>query len=370
MDRRKLLILAGAAGAAMSSPALADPEPPVSARAQALYRRALVLDANLSPPLGDGKLPLPASALEITRSSGVTVCKTTLGGFDEKFEDTVAEIAFCQQVIELYPDLFMQVRKADDFARAKREGKVGVIFSFEGAAMLEDKLDRFDLFRDLGVRVMQLSYNKTSPFGAGVLAPVEQSGLTDLGRQAVDRMNTLGIAIDLSHASRKMTGEVIALSKKPVVMTHGGCAAVYDHPRNKTDEQLKALADKGGTFGIYDLPYLAASPKQPDVDDYMAHMTHALKVCGEDHVGIGSDQGMEPFDNSPAAMAAFQKDTEARKAAGVAAPGEDRPPYVVGLNTPRRCEVICDALLKRGYPERVAEKVLGLNFARAFSDIW
>ena len=371
MDRRQLLIAAGAAGlSATASVAFADTaEPPVSAKARALYRRALVLDANLSPPL-DGKFPLSKATLDIVRQSGVTLCKTTLGGFDNGFEDTLGDIAVCQQAIELYADLFMQVRKAEEFALAKRTGRVGIIFSFEGVGMLEGKLDRIELFRDLGVRVMQLSYNKTSPFGAGVMAPVEQSGLTDLGKQAIDKMNALGVAVDLSHASRRMTGEAIAQSKKPVLITHGGCAAVYDHPRNKTDEQLKAVADKGGTVGIYDLPYLAASPHQPTVDDYMAHMTHALKICGEDHVGIGSDQSMAPFDDSAEAMAAFQQDVENRKKAGVSAPGEDRPPYVVGLNNPRRCEVICDALLKGGYSERVAEKVLGLNFVRALTEIW
>ena len=371
MDRRQLLILAGAAGAsATAHAAFAETgEPPVSGKAQALYRRALVLDANLSPPF-DGKFPLSKATLDIVRQSGVTICKTTLGGFDNGFEDTLGDIAVCQQAIELYPDLFMQVRKAEELALAKKTGRVGIIFSFEGVGMLEGKLDRIELLRDLGVRVMQLSYNKTSPFGAGVMAPVEQSGLTDLGRQAVDKMNTLGVAVDLSHASRRMTTEVIALSKKPVLITHGGCAEIYDHPRNKTDEQLKAVADKGGAVGIYDLPYLAASPHQPTVDDYMAHMTHALKICGEDHVGIGSDQSMAPFDDSPQGMADFQKDVEARKKAGVSAPGEDRPTYVVGMNTPRRCEVICDALLKRGYSERVTEKVLGLNFARALTEIW
>ncbi|HEX4741350.1 MAG TPA: membrane dipeptidase, partial [Caulobacteraceae bacterium] len=113
-----------------------------------------------------------------------------------------------------------------------------------------------------------------------------------------------------------------------------------------------------------------ASPRQPDLDDYLAHMLHALKVCGEDHVGVGSDQGLEPFDTSPAGMAAFKKSEEQRIKAGIAAPGEDRPTYVVGLNTPLRSLVIADALLKRGLSERVVEKILGANFARAFKEIW
>ena len=102
----------------------------------------------------------------------------------------------------------------------------------------------------------------------------------------------------------------------------------------------------------------------------MTHMVHALSVCGEDHVGIGSDSQVAPWDTSPKALAAFNKEQEHRRNSGLAAPGEDRPPYVVGLNTPRRCEVIADALLKRGYSARVTEKVLGLNFTDALGRIW
>jgi len=241
--------------------------------------------------------------------------------------------------------------------------------SFESADMLGDKLDNFETFRNLGVRVMQFSYNKKSPFGAGVMAP-DGGGLTPLGRQAADKMNQLGIAIDVSHANAATTADALAISKKPVIITHAGCSAVHAHPRNKTDEQLKALADKGGVMGIYDLPYLSASPKQPTVDDYMAHMERALKVMGEDHVGVGSDAGLQPFDTSPKGMAEFNKEEEQRQKSGLAAPEEDRPTYAIGLNIPRRIEVIADQLLKRGYSVRVTEKVIGGNFVRVFGEIW
>jgi len=122
--------------------------------------------------------------------------------------------------------------------------------------------------------------------------------------------------------------------------------------------------------GIFDLPYLTASPKQPALEDYLAHLEHALKVAGEDHVGIGSDVGIQPLDLSEKGMAEIRKDLEERRTAGLSAPEEDRPPYVVGLNTPRRIEVIADGLLKRGYPPGVIEKVVGANFARVFADIW
>src|SRR5262249_60017491 len=130
------------------------------------------------------------------------------------------------------------------------------------------------------------------------------------------------------------------LSSTPPVMTHAGCAAIHAHPRNKTDEQLRALAAKGGVVGIYDLPYLSASPHQPTVDDYMAHLQHALGVVGEDHVGIGSDVGIEPFETSPAGMAEVHRELEERRAAGRSAPEGDRPDEVRRRRGPRRIGIL------------------------------
>jgi membrane dipeptidase len=355
-----------AASAALPSAVLA--ENGISADASALYARALVFDANLIPPIQD-KFPFPKKLLDLARESGVTAMKTTLGGIDEKFEDTVDEIAFVQSLIEEYPDVYMQVRRHADFSAAKRAKRIGILLSFEAPTMLEDKLDRIELFRGLGVRIMQLTYNKASPFGTGVMGDA-RAGLTPLGRKAVAKMNEQGVAIDLSHSNEITSFGVLDVSKRPALITHAGCDAVYAHPRNKSDSLLRVIAQKGGVVGIYDLPYLTASPKQPTLDDYMAHMTHALGVCGEDHVGIGSDSQLGLFDTSPRAMAEYKKAQEHRQKTGLAAPGEDRLPYVIGLNTPRRSEVIADALLKRGYSARVAEKVLGLNFVSALERIW
>lgn len=371
MNRRDVLatMAATAALATVSPRAFADDsDAGVSAAARALYKRALVFDANLNPPL-QGTFPFPQAMLDMMRQSGVTAMKTSLGGFDENFEDTTAEIAFFQLIIEKYPDVYLQIRKHADFARAKSEGKTGILFSFETITPLDGKPERIETFRDLGVRVMQLTYNVASPFGMGCLGDAN-SGLTDLGRKAIDAMNTQGVTLDLSHSNEKTSFESLKATKKTAIITHAGCAAVHPHPRHKSDALLRALAQQGGVIGIYDLCYLTASPKQPTLDDYMAHMTHALKVCGEDHVGIGSDSSLAAWDTSPEAMAAYNKNEEARHKAGVAAPEEDRPLYVEGLNTPMRSEIIADALLKRGYSERVAEKVLGLNFANALKNSW
>jgi len=374
MNRREFSqILAGVAALGAVDPAVraaasAVEEPQgVSDATRQLYASSLILDCNSSPPVE--RLPLTQADLELVRGSGVNIIKLTLGGINDDFAHTVGSIAQVQQLIELHPQYFTAVRNAADMARAQHERRLGIILSFESVEMLGGQLSSFEVFRNLGVRVMQLSYNRTSPFAAGVMAP-KGGGLTALGHEAVREMNRLGVAIDVSHANPATTADVLASSSRPAVMTHAGCAALHVHPRNKTDEQLRALAAKGGVVGIYDLPYLTPSPRQPTVDDYMAHLAHALEVAGEDHVGIGSDVGIAPLDTSPSGMADTERELKERRAAGLSAPEEDRPPYVIGLNTPRRLEIIADRLLKRGYSAAVTEKVLGANFARVLTQIW
>ncbi|MFC5740787.1 dipeptidase [Dyella tabacisoli] len=376
--RRKFLSLSGKAllAAAMSPVAISgeagrQPSPasvPPPTLGDHLYRDALVLDGNSTPSIGQLCCNEQTKAdLAVVRDCGITALKTTLGGFQGSFEEAVNDIADAQNLIERYPDLFIKVARHDDLGRAKREKKVALIFSFEAATMLGDKLDRIELFRKLGVLVMQLSYNHKSPLGCGCLDG-DSDGVTKLGREAIAKMNALGVALDLSHANTATTADGIALSTKPVLISHAGCRAVFSHPRNKDDREMKALADKGGVMGIYMLPFLTEDTRQPMLEDYMRHMTHALNVCGEDHVGMGTDTNVfEVTESDLKAMAAY---TQERIKKGVAAPGENRPLYIPDLNTPRKLERVADALLSHGYSARVAEKVLGLNFSRVFNDIW
>jgi membrane dipeptidase len=343
-------------------------EPKVSAEAAKLCRESFILDCNALASIG--RLRSQDHQDEIAagiRESGLIVVKATLGGATGDFAMAVADIASADHLIEKKPDIFLQIRTTADFDRARNEKKLGVIYSFESANMLEDKIERVELFRGLGVRVMQLTYNRRTPFGVGCLDG-ETEGLTDLGRQAIAKMNELGVALDLSHSNTQTTADGIATSTKPPLITHAGCRAVYQHPRNKEDRELKALADKGGVLGVYMLPYLTASPKQPMLDDYLQHLEHALKVCGEDHVGVGSDVPFFRVDDAD--LAEMKQAAEKRKADGIAAPGEDRPTYIPDVNTPRKMELIADALLKRGHKAAAVEKILGNNFKRVFGEIW
>ncbi|MGA9340816.1 MAG: membrane dipeptidase [Rhodanobacteraceae bacterium] len=330
-----------------------------------VYRNAFVLDCNTLASIGvefDDK-----ASLDALRESGLSALKSTLGGANGTFEATVADIAAAQSLIDKNPDLFLKVVRHDDLDRAKPANKIAVIFSFEAASMLEDKLARIDLFRELDVLVMQLTYNHKTPFGCGCLDG-ETDGVTDLGRKAIAKMNGIGVALDLSHANTQTTRDGIAITAKPPVITHAGCRAVFNHPRNKTDRDMKALADKGGVMGIYMLPFLTPDTRQPQLADYTSHMLHALDVCGEDHVGIGTDTAF--FTVTDSDLKAMEKDEAERRKSGVNAPGENRPPYIPDINTPRKLESVAAALLKHGYSARVTDKVLGLNFSRVFKEIW
>jgi membrane dipeptidase len=340
---------------------------PVSKEAAEIYRRALVLDCNTLAGLNYADFKQSPEDENKIHSSGVNVVKATLGGAAGNFEAAIKDIAAANELMEKAPDFFMKVRAIGDLDRAKPENKMAVIYSFEAVAMLEDKIERIEIFRNLGVRVMQLSYNHKSPFAVGCLDG-ETPGLTDLGRKAVAKMNEIGVALDLSHSNTQSTADGIAVSKKPPIISHAGCRAVHMHPRNKEDREMKALAEKGGVMGIYMLPYLTESPKQPMLDDYMQHMEHALKIMGEDHVGIGSDVPFTAVDDHT--LEEMKKEMDERKKMGVAAPGEDRPPYIPDLNSERKMERIADALLKRGYKSAAVEKILGGNFKRVFGEIW
>jgi membrane dipeptidase len=331
-----------------------------------LYKNAIVIDS-LCAPFTDTDTPPTADVLASVRQSGITAINFTVS--QPGFEDTVGSVAWVEALVEKHPEAFLIVRQARDIDRAKREAKIGILLGFQYTAFLEENGDRFATFRQLGVRIMQITYNKRSIFGDGCLEP-GNGGLSMAGKAAVKTMNDLGIAIDLSHSGYRTTSEGISESKRPVLISHSGCAALYAHPRNKPDEILRQLADRGGYFGVYLMPYVVASPTVPTRDHVLDHVMHAIKVCGADHVGIGSDGAIQKTVLTAEQTAAFDKDIANRKKLGIGAPGEDRYPYVPDLNGPDHMEVIAAELGKRGVTGAVIEKVMGANFQRVIGEIW
>jgi len=332
----------------------------------ALYKNAIVIDS-LCAPLVDMDAPPTADTLAAVRQSGISAINFTVS--DPTFEGTVGNIAAVEALVERHPDAFMLVRQHSDIARAKRESRIGILPGFQYTAFLEENPERIEIFRRLGVRIMQLTYNNRSIFGDGCLEP-GNAGLSKTGIAAVKKMNDLGVAVDLSHSGYRTTSEGIAESVKPVLITHSGCAAVYPHPRSKPDEILRSLADRGGYFGVYLMPYVVASPTVPTREHVLDHLVHAINVCGADHVGIGSDGSIQKTVLTAEQKASFDQDIARRKKLGIGAPGEDRYPYVPDLNGPDHMEIIATELAKRGQPASVIEKVLGANFQRVIGEIW
>src|SRR6185503_1293977 len=213
------------------------------------------------------------------------------------FDETIGNIAYWDREIAAHPDLLMKITRGAQLDEAKRAGRLGIIYGFQDTTMYGENLDRFDMFHNFGVRIVQLTYNRRNLMGDGCLE-TGNAGLSKLGRDMVARMNERGVLLDLSHCGQRTTCEGLEASTKPVAITHAGCAAVTESPRNKRDDELRLLADRGGVIGIYVMPYLRASG-QVMAEDVIKHLEYAIKICGEDHVGIGTDGTISGVDVTP-----------------------------------------------------------------------
>jgi membrane dipeptidase len=368
IDRRKFLISSGNGLLAATVASLA-PCYLAAASAEdlnAAYANAIIIDT-LCAPVNAERFPISQKSLDDARQSGITAVNFTVS--EPSFEDTVSRVAFARALADRYPSNFLIVTQHSDIVRAKQENKIGILLGFQHASCFDSDLARLETFRNLGVRIMQLSYNKRSLLGDGCLEP-DNLGLSSAGRKAVATMNELGIAVDLSHSGQTTTRDAIAASKKPILISHAGCAAIHAHPRNKDDETLRQLVQRGGYFGVYLMPYLSASPNVPTKEDVLNHLERAINICGADHVGIGSDGSIQSLELTDDQRKAFAEDMAQRKKSGIAAPEEDRLPYVPELSSCMRMREIAEALRKRNVPWATVEKILGANFQRTIAEIW
>ncbi len=341
------------------------------------YADAIVIDGCTSPGNSASDFPKPLTDAEVAdvRRSGLTCLCITVGGVanespDAAFVQVVSEISYWETQIDRHPDVLTRIRSAADVDAAKRQGRTGLCYAFQDGISFQTDLTRLEVFHRLGVRVIQPTYNRRNLLGDGCLEP-DNAGLSKTGVEAIERLNALGILVDLSHCGRKTASDALRVSTKPVVFSHTGCAAVAEHPRNRTDAELRAMADKGGVAGIYFMPYLRVG-FQPTAADVIRHLEHAVNVAGEDHVAIGSDGGISAEVVDEAFKKNFAEITRARAEAGIAAPGETETGYLFAadLNTPRRLETLADQLAARGWSDARIEKVLGLNLRRVFAAAW
>lgn len=336
------------------------------------YEKAIVIDFLASPgPFNTSErfTTLSPEMVANAVASGITGINLTVGG-GGTVEENFGRIAMWEREIAAHPESLMKVKTLADLQLAKQQKKLGIIYGFQDASVIGSDLLRVQLFKSFGVQIIQLTYNVRNLIGDGCLEPAN-AGLSQLGRNLVQELNDKRIIVDLSHCGQQTTADGIRESKAPVAITHSGCWAVAQRPRNKRDEELKAMANKGGVIGIYLMPFLTMGMQTSDTD-VVRHIEHALNVCGEDHVGIGSDLSINPHNVTEAYKKAHADFVAGRQRQGIAAPGEDPNVYmfVPELNAPNRMELIAEKLIKKGHPEARVEKIIGGNFARLLKDVW
>jgi membrane dipeptidase len=373
LTRRNFLELTSATGvAALTAPGLL-----AAPSARELYDSGIVIDGMGFPggrQQGETSL-LNALELEDIAVSGLTAAHFTVGAVGtmpalEALAKIVTSVAEWEGQIAAHPELLQRVRKVSDIDTAKASGRTGLVYGLQDGVAFEDDVSRLKTLWQLGIRVIQPTYNRRNLLGDGCMEPAN-AGLSRNGLDAIGQMNELGILVDLSHCGRQTTADAIAASSRPVSFTHTGCYSLAEHPRHRTDAEIRAVAETGGVIGIFIMPYLSKG-LQPTAADVIAHLEHALNVAGEDHVSLGTDGTVSPQALTPEFIEEFRKTTLMRKELGIAAPFETEEGYLFAndLNTPRRFETLAELLLERGHSARVVEKILGGNLLRVFADTW
>jgi membrane dipeptidase len=298
---------------------------------------------------------------EEMNNGGVTAANCTCSVW-ENFKATMDNIARWKQMFLQNDDILLQVITVADINKAKQMGKTGIILGFQNVSAFEDRLGYIQLFKELGVGIAQMAYNTYNLVGAGCYES-KDGGLTDFGYEVVAEMNRVGIMCDLSHVGAQTSEDVIKYSGKPVCYSHCLPAGLKEHPRNKSDEQLKFIADHGGFIGVTMFPAFLEKGTGATVDDYVAAIDYVINLVGEECVGIGTDftqdYGQDFFD-----WLTHDKGT-ARKLTDF---GPVKNPE--GIRTIGEFPTLTQAMVKAGWAEDKIRKVMGANWVRVLKEVW
>lgn len=266
-----------------------------------------------------------------------------------------------------HQDLIIRAETIEDIYRAKKEGKIALVSSIESATQIENEIDRVDVLYGFGVRVMGIAYSEANSLGSG-LKEKNDSGLTAFGHRVVERMNKLGMTIDVSHCGDQTSRDVIEASSKPIFMTHVGARALWNINRLKPDDVIKACAEKGGVIGIEAAPHTTLTEKHREhsIESVMEHFEYTANLVGIDHVAFGLDT---LYGDHVGLHHAFA-DALSIEAAH-SGPKFDEVPYVKGLENPTEAyQNVVRWLVKHGYSSEDIVKVMGGNIVRVLKETW
>lgn len=293
-----------------------------------------------------------------------TAMITSRGGW--KWDDIVYDLGMRLSDIA-HQEMVLHCKTTEDIVNAKRNGQIAFIVSIEGAAMIENELDRIDILYGLGVRCLGIAYSEGNQLGGGLKEP-RDGGLTTFGRQAVRRMNKLGIAIDVSHSGDQTSLDTIEVSDKPIFITHAGARALWNSNRLKPDDVIRACAAKGGVIGIEAAPHTTLTERHPrhSIESFMEHFEYCANLVGIDHVAFGPDVLFGDHVGLHDAL------TEALSiGASRGHLSYEKVPYVDGIESPAEAfPNIVRWLVKHGYSDGDIAKVTGGNIMRVLKEAW
>ncbi|MEA2603622.1 MAG: rane dipeptidase [Acidobacteriota bacterium] len=335
----------------------ADTRSEHSARAVELVGRSMVIDMLGLLTLDWPKLyawqrdpgAFGVSDLQKLRSSGVRVFHPAVDPNDPRAYDAALDwMAGWDRLLTRRADSFLRIEGARDLEQVRTGSKLGILVGFQSSDHFRTT-DDVAHFYGMGQRVSQLTYNARNRLGCGCLE-AQDTGLTEFGAQVVTAMNRAGMVVDISHCSERTSLDAVAVSSKPVLVTHSNCRALVANPRCKSDTVLRALASRGGVMGITAVAAFVSPRRWATVNDLLDHFDHVARTVGIEHVGIGSDvdvDAADPATGRPLARYAVQ-----------------------GLDPARRVFDLAEGLVRRGYTDRAIELILGGNFQRVLGEIW
>jgi membrane dipeptidase len=328
----------------------------ISPEAWKVHSEAIVIDGLNISRWGD------ETVYRHLREGGISAINASVAVW-EGTKQTLQNIGRFYKDFQTYSSYIRPVRSISDIYAAKKEGKTGVILGFQNTSPIEEELDLVEVFYNLGVRVIQITYNDLNFVGAGCYER-NDVGLSQFGVEVVKEMNRLGMVVDLSHVGYKTTMDAIEVSSKPVWFSHANPMALKEHCRNKTDEQVKFLVSKGGLVGVNIFPPFLKKGYDSTLEDVIDVFDHWVQVAGIDHVSVGLDftenQSEEWF---RWLMSGKRKDSPVY-------PLELPLKLPKGISRADEMPNLTEALLKRKYSEESVKKIMGQNVIRLFEKVW
>ena len=378
MNRRNLLSAAAkcAAGAAMINlgryKLFAAGAQTYSSRAVDLVQRSTVIDMLaplwISPSLTQKFLGNPdnftAADFAPYKQSGINVFHIAVGtGGPDAYLETLQFLSGYNNFLARHDNWFERVETRDRLDGIKASGKVGVLLGVQNSEHFR-KLDDVDYFYGIGQRVSQLTYNARNLLGNGSTER-RDDGLSDFGLAVVERMNKLGMAVDVSHCGDKTTLDAFDVSKKPVLITHSNCRSLNPgHPRCKTDEAIKAMAANGSVMGITEVRMFVSGKEPTSIETMLDHFDYVAKLVGVEHLGVGSDIDLLGYD------AMDPKENQQLRAGYKGSYGFREKIDIDGYHYAKRPFDLAEGLLRRKYSDANIEAILGGNFRRVLKEIW